>query len=125
VPKYAILFVAALAMLFSVTFVSAHSGGEAAAVFTETPPVIDGKDDWPQEVWAQAREHDMHLNPEIVPDWFMFPETSPNRISRGIIDDAKDLSGEFAFMFDREWFYYIGVVVDDQVPDNLERSGST
>ena len=117
--KYTTLFIVALATLFSATFVFAHSGGEAVAIFTEVPPVIDGKDDWPAEVWAEAQEHDMHMKPEDVPDWFMFPETSPNRISRGVIDDNNDLSVEFAFMFDEEWLYYIGVFVDDNVPDDL------
>jgi hypothetical protein len=106
-------------MLFSATFVFAHSGGEAIAIFADVPPVIDGKDDWPKDVWTQAQEHDMHMKPEDVPKWFMFPETSPNRVSRGVIDDNDDLSVEFAFMFDEEWFYYIGVFVDDNLPVDL------
>lgn len=117
---YTIPFTVASAILFCASIAFAHSGGQAVAIFTEKPPVIDGVDDWPQEVWTEAQTHDMHMKPEDVPDWFLFPETSPNRISRGVIDDNNDLSVEFAFMFDQQWFYYIGKFVDDNVPDDLQ-----
>ena len=114
-----VLSTVVLATLFFATFVFADAGGEAVAIFTNVPPVIDGEDDWPETVWSEAQEHDMHMKPEDVPDWFMFPETSPNRVSRGVIDDNSDFSVEFAFMFDEEWFYYIGVFLDDNIPVDL------
>jgi hypothetical protein len=117
--QYRILFTVVLIVLFFATFAFANSGGEAVAVYTNTPPVIDGEDDWPAKVWAFAQEHDMHMKPEDVPDWFIFPKTSPNRVSRGVIDDNNDFSMEFAFMYDKEWLYYIGVFVDDNLPVDL------
>ena len=118
--RYVVPFAIALATVFSASLGFAHSGGQAVAIFVDTPPVIDGEDDWPKAVWEEAQAHDMHMKPEEVPDWFIFSETSPNRISRGHIDDNNDLSVEFAFMFDDEWLYYIAKVIDDHVPDNLQ-----
>lgn len=117
--KNSIILAITLVMIFSTTLVFAHSGGKAVVILTKAPPVIDGKDDWPKEVWDQARAAEMHIKPENTPKWFMFNETSPNRVSRGVIDNDKDFSLEFAFMFDDQWLYYIGVFTDDKVPENL------
>ena len=112
----------ALIMLFSASFVFAHSGGQAKAFFVDKPPEIDGNNDEAQwnEIWADAQAADMHMKPEDTPDWFLFDETSPNRISRGVIDDNSDLSVEFALLFDEEWLYYTARVIDDVVHDNLQ-----
>ena len=61
----------------------------------------------------------MHMDVERVPDWFLFEETSPNRVSRGTIDDADDLSNNFGFLFDEERLYYIGVVKDANLPTDI------
>ena len=118
--RYAILFTMALIMLFSVSLVFAHSGGTAKAFFAQKPPELDGKvDDAFQEHWAEYQAADMHMDVERVPDWFLFEETSPNRVSRGTIDDADDLSNEFGFLFDEERLYYVGVVKDANLPTDI------
>lgn len=88
--KYVITLTMALAMIFSASLAFAHSRGVANAFFTDDPPVIDGDPNDPQwqERWAEFQAGDngtgpsMHMKPETTPDWFIFPETSPNRISR-------------------------------------------
>ena len=117
-----ILCIMALIMLFSASLVFAHSGGQAKAFFVDKPPEIDAnvanEPQW-QEVWADSQAADMHMKPEDTPDWFLFDETSPNRISRGVIDDDTDWSAEFAFLFDEEWLYYAYIIKDDIVFDNI------
>ena len=52
--RYAILCTMALIMLFSVSLVFAHSGGQAKAFFAQKPPELDGKvDDEFQEHWDE------------------------------------------------------------------------
>ena len=118
--RYAILCTMALIMLFSASLVFAHSGGTAKAFFAQKPPELDGKiDDAFQQHWDEYQAADMHMDVERVPDWFLFEETSPNRVSRGTIDDAEDLSNNFGFLFDEERLYYIGVVKDADLPVNI------
>lgn len=118
--RYAILCTMALIMLFSASLVFAHSGGTAKAFFAQKPPELDGKvDDEFQEHWDEYQAADMHMDVERVPDWFLFEETSPNRVSRGTIDDADDLSNNFGFLFDEERLYYVGVVKDANLPTDI------
>ena len=118
--RYAILCTMALTMLFSASLVFAHSGGTAKAFFADKPPEIDGKVDAQyEEHWAEYLAADMHIDVERVPDWFLFEETSPNRVSRGTVDDSDDLSVEFGFLFDEERLYYVGVVKDANLPTNI------
>ncbi len=118
--RYAILCTMALVMLFSTVLVFAHSGGKAKAFFAQKPPELDGKvDDEFQEHWAEYQAADMHMDVERVPDWFLFDETSPLRVSRGTIDDAEDLSNEFGFLFDEERLYYVGVIKDANLPTDI------
>ncbi len=118
--KNVVLCVIVLAMLLSTSLVFAHSGGQAKAFFTDVPPVIDGQvDEQYEEHWAEYQAADMHMDPERVPDWFLFDETSPNRVSRGVIEDAEDLSNNFGFLFDEERIYYVGVVKDADLPVDI------
>ena len=118
--RYAILFTMALVMLFSASLVFAHSGGKAKAFFAQKPPELDGKvDEEFEKHWDEYQKADMHMDVERVPDWFLFEETSPNRVSRGTIDDADDLSNNFGFLFDEERLYYVGVVKDANLPTDI------
>ena len=125
--KYVIILTMLFAMLFSASLVFAHSRGIANAFFVDVPPTIDGDPNDPQwqERWAEFQAGDngtgpsMHMKPETTPDWFIFPETSPNRISRGNFDSDEDWSSEFGLLFDEEWLYYVMVVTDDVVFTDL------
>ncbi len=118
--RYAILCTMALIMLFSASLVFAHSGGQAKAFFAQKPPELDGKvDEEFEKHWDEYQAADMHMDVERIPDWFLFEETSPNRVSRGTIDDAEDLSNNFGFLFDEERLYYVGVVKDADLPTNI------
>ncbi len=118
--RYTILCTMALVMLFSTVLVFAHSGGTAKAFFADKPPEIDGKvDEQYEEHWDEYQKADMHMDVERVPDWFLFEETSPNRVSRGTIDDADDLSNNFGFLYDEERLYYVAVVKDADLPTDI------
>jgi hypothetical protein len=126
--KYVITLTMALAMIFSASLVYAHSRGVAEAYFTDNPPVIDGDagdPEW-QERWAEFQAGDngtgpsMHMKPETTPAWFIFDETSPNRISRGNFDGDEDWSAEYGLLFDEEWLYYVFVCKDDVVFEDLD-----
>ena len=131
--KYVITLTMVFAMLFSASLVFAHSRGVANAFFVDVPPTIDGDPNDPQwqERWAEFQAGDdgtgpsMHMKPETTPDWFIFPETSPNRISRGNFDSDEDWSSEFGLLFDEEWFYYVMVVTDDVVFTDLANDPPT
>ena len=131
--KYVITLTIVLAMLFSASLVFAHSRGIANAFFADNPPTIDGDANDPewQERWAEFQAGDngtgpsMHMKPETTPDWFIFPETSPNRISRGNFDSDEDWSSEFGLLFDEEWLYYVMVVTDDVVFTDLDNDPPT
>ena len=126
--RYVITLTMVLAMIFSASLAFAHSRGVANAFFTDDPPAIDGDPNDPQwqERWAEFQAGDdgtgpsMHMKPETTPDWFIFPETSPNRISRGSFDGDEDWSSEFGLLFDEEWLYYVMVVTDDVVFVDLD-----
>ena len=131
--KYVITLIMVFAMLFSASLVFAHSRGIANAFFVDNPPAIDGDPNDPQwqERWAEFQAGDngtgpsMHMKPETTPDWFIFPETSPNRISRGNFDSDEDWSSEFGLLFDEEWLYYVMVVTDDVVFTDLNNDPPT
>ena len=131
--KYVITLTMVFAMLFSASLVFAHSRGIANAFFVDDPPTIDGDPNDPQwqERWAEFQAGDngtgpsMHMKPETTPDWFIFPETSPNRISRGNFDSDEDWSSEFGLLFDEEWLYYVMVVTDDVVFTDLNNDPPT
>lgn len=131
--KYVITITMVFAMLFSASLVFAHSRGIANAFFVDNPPTIDGDPNDPQwqERWAEFQAGDnatgpsMHMKPETTPDWFIFPNTSPNRISRGNFDSDEDWSSEFGLLFDEEWLYYVMVVTDDVVFTDLANDPPT
>ena len=131
--KYVITLTMVLAMLCSASVVFAHSRGIANAFFVDDPPAIDGdpNDEQWQKRWAEFQAGDdgtgpsMHMKPETTPAWFIFDETSPNRISRGNFDSDEDWSSEFGLLFDEEWLYYVMVVTDDVVFTDLDNDPPT